>query len=88
LPDAVSLGKYYVWEGCTSALNEVLLQEGKERNGLEEGKTQEGLSHVCSAVVKRMIIMVVHVCNPSTQEAEAGGSQVQSQPGLQNEILS
>jgi hypothetical protein len=26
--------------------------------------------------------MVVLACNPSTQEAEAGGSGVQSQPGL------
>ncbi|EDM00386.1 rCG63389 [Rattus norvegicus] len=30
--------------------------------------------------------MVAHTCNPSnrTQEAEAGGSQVQGQPGLQS----
>jgi hypothetical protein len=26
--------------------------------------------------------VVVYVCNASNQEAEAGGSQVQSQPGL------
>jgi hypothetical protein len=26
--------------------------------------------------------MVVHTCNPSTLEAEAGGLQVQGQPGL------
>jgi hypothetical protein len=32
--------------------------------------------------------MVVHTCNLSTQEAEAGGSQVQDQPGLLGKILS
>jgi hypothetical protein len=32
--------------------------------------------------------MVVHVCNPCTQETEAGGSQVQDQPGLHTGILS
>jgi hypothetical protein len=39
--------------------------------------------------------MVMHVCNPSTQEAEAGGlritsqsEQVQWQPGLDSETLS
>jgi hypothetical protein len=31
---------------------------------------------------------VVHACNPSTGDAEAGGSGVQGQPGLNNEILS
>jgi hypothetical protein len=31
--------------------------------------------------------MVVHTYNPSTWEAEAGGSRVQGQPGLHNEIL-
>jgi hypothetical protein len=30
---------------------------------------------------------VVHICNPSTWEAEAGGSQIGSQPGLHSEIL-
>jgi hypothetical protein len=29
--------------------------------------------------------MVVHTCNPSAQEAEAGGSRVQGQPGLHSE---
>jgi hypothetical protein len=29
----------------------------------------------------------MHTCNPGTREAEAGGSQVPGQPGL-NEILS
>jgi hypothetical protein len=29
--------------------------------------------------------MVVHACDPSTQEAEAGGLQVQGQPELQTE---
>jgi hypothetical protein len=32
--------------------------------------------------------MVAHVCNLSTQEAEAGWLQVPGQPGLQSEILS
>jgi hypothetical protein len=32
--------------------------------------------------------MVAHTCNPSTEEAEAKGSQVQSQSGLQRETLS
>jgi hypothetical protein len=32
--------------------------------------------------------MVVHTCNLSIQEAEAGGSWVQGQPGLHNEPLS
>jgi hypothetical protein len=31
--------------------------------------------------------MVVHSCNLSTQEAEAGGSQVQSQPGIHRETV-
>jgi hypothetical protein len=29
--------------------------------------------------------MVVHNCNPSTQEAEAGGSQIRGQPGPYSE---
>jgi hypothetical protein len=32
--------------------------------------------------------MVMQTCNPSTQEAETGGSWVQGQPGLYNETLS
>jgi hypothetical protein len=32
--------------------------------------------------------MVVHTCNPSTREAEVGGSRVQSQPGLHRKSLS
>jgi hypothetical protein len=32
--------------------------------------------------------MVVRVCNPSTWVTEAGGSQVQGQPGVHNETLS
>jgi hypothetical protein len=36
----------------------------------------------------RKPIMVIHVCNPSSQEAEAGGSQVLALPGLHDEILS
>jgi hypothetical protein len=32
--------------------------------------------------------VVVHTYNPSTQEVEAGGSQVQSQPGLYSKTLS
>jgi hypothetical protein len=30
---------------------------------------------------------VVHICNPSIQEAEARRSQVQGQPGLHREML-
>jgi hypothetical protein len=32
--------------------------------------------------------MVIQVCNPRTQEAEAGGLQVPDQPGLDSENLS
>jgi hypothetical protein len=32
--------------------------------------------------------MVMHFCNPSTQEAEAGGSWLQSQPEVQSDTLS
>jgi hypothetical protein len=32
--------------------------------------------------------MVVHTCNPSTQEAKAGGSGVQYQPRIPIKILS
>jgi hypothetical protein len=32
--------------------------------------------------------VVVHTYNPSTREAEAGGSQVQDQHGLHSETLS
>lgn len=32
--------------------------------------------------------MVVHVCTPSTQVAEAGSPDIQDQPGLQGETLS
>jgi hypothetical protein len=32
--------------------------------------------------------MVVHTCNPSTQEVEAGGWCFQDLPGLQRETLS
>jgi hypothetical protein len=31
--------------------------------------------------------VVTHTYNPHTWEAEAGGSEVQSQPGLHSEIL-
>jgi hypothetical protein len=31
--------------------------------------------------------MVVHTCNSSTQEAEAGKSQVQGPPGLHSKTL-
>jgi hypothetical protein len=32
--------------------------------------------------------MVLHICNPSTCEAEAGGLKVQSQYGVHSETLS
>jgi hypothetical protein len=32
--------------------------------------------------------MVMHTCNPSTQENKARGSQVWSQPGLHSKTLS
>jgi hypothetical protein len=32
--------------------------------------------------------MMGHTCNPSTEEAEAGGSQVRGQSGLQSKTLS
>jgi hypothetical protein len=32
--------------------------------------------------------VMVHACNPSTQEAEAGESPIQGQPGLQSKTLS
>jgi hypothetical protein len=32
--------------------------------------------------------MVVHICNPSTQETEAGGVKVQGQSGLHSETFS
>jgi hypothetical protein len=32
--------------------------------------------------------IVAHICNLSTQEAEAGKSQVQGQPGINSKILS
>jgi hypothetical protein len=32
--------------------------------------------------------MVVHTCNPSTEEVEAGGSSVLDQPELHSETLS
>jgi hypothetical protein len=31
--------------------------------------------------------MVMHICNPRTGEAEAGGSWVPGQPGLHSETL-
>jgi hypothetical protein len=35
-----------------------------------------------------MTDVVIHACNPSTQEAKAGGSWVPSQPRLHSETLS
>jgi 3'-phosphoadenosine 5'-phosphosulfate sulfotransferase (PAPS reductase)/FAD synthetase len=32
--------------------------------------------------------MAVHICNPSTQNAESGGLEIQSQPGLHSDRLS
>jgi hypothetical protein len=32
--------------------------------------------------------IVVHICNPSTQEAKAGGAQVRDYPGVLIENLS
>jgi hypothetical protein len=32
--------------------------------------------------------MVAYICNPNTQEAEAGGYQVQGQPGLHSTVSS
>jgi hypothetical protein len=42
----------------------------------------------CKVKLQRTPLMVKHTCNSSTQKAEAGGSQVQSQPGLHSETLS
>jgi hypothetical protein len=37
---------------------------------------------------KKVLTMVVHTCNPSTLDTEAGGFQVQSQSGVLSETLS
>jgi hypothetical protein len=37
---------------------------------------------------QKVLGVVVHICNPSTQEAEAGGLQIQEQPGLPSEAFS
>jgi hypothetical protein len=39
------------------------------------------------ALKKKFAGQVAHTCNPSTPEAEAGGSQVLGQPGLHQETL-
>jgi hypothetical protein len=39
-------------------------------------------------IIKRSLDMMIHTNNPSTWEAEAGVSEVQSQPGLQDKTLS
>jgi hypothetical protein len=33
-----------------------------------------------------MLYIVVHVCNPSSWEAEVGASQVQGQPGFHSKL--
>jgi hypothetical protein len=33
-------------------------------------------------ILFHQLVLVVHACNPSTQEVEAGGSRVSGQPGL------
>jgi hypothetical protein len=37
---------------------------------------------------KMLVVLMAHIYNPNIQEAEAGGSQVQGQPGLHGETLS
>jgi hypothetical protein len=39
-------------------------------------------------MAKDILYEAVYACNPSTQEIEAGGSQVQGQPGLHHKTLS
>jgi hypothetical protein len=38
--------------------------------------------------MKSFLAGCVHVCDPSTREAEAGRSQLQGQPGLHSKTLS
>jgi hypothetical protein len=40
------------------------------------------------SLLKFQLVVGAHACHPSTQEAEAGGSRVQGQPGLHSETLS
>jgi hypothetical protein len=41
----------------------------------------------CFKVLCLKLVMVVHACNPSTQEAEARGLRAQGQPGLYSKSL-
>jgi hypothetical protein len=50
---------------------------------------EKGMLHVFSAkIISTKLGMVAPTCNPSTQEAEAGGLPVPSQPGLRSKTLS
>ena len=51
------------------------------------GKSNEDLGEVCEKCDGEPGV-VAHACNPSTREAEVGGSQVRGQPGLGSETLS
>jgi hypothetical protein len=53
----------------------------------------EGHMTICKDVLKHNIKnqkqgVVVHFCNPSTQDAKAGGFKVQGQPRLHSKSLS
>jgi hypothetical protein len=54
------------------------------------GKTIVGFLQLLQILLKNIISQgwQCTTCNPSTGETEAGGSQVQGQPGLQNKMLS
>jgi hypothetical protein len=44
----------------------------------------------CTYTIQKLVtllVVMVHTCNSSTQEAEAGRTQVQGQPGLHGEAL-
>jgi hypothetical protein len=51
-------------------------EEGRRGGGENEEEKREN----------NKLGVVEHTCNPSTQETEVGGSQVQIQPGLHNKL--
>jgi hypothetical protein len=61
-----------------NSLNEVNSRKNMIKERISEFKEYNTNYTICSG-------MVVHTCNPSTQEAEARGLRHQDQPGLHGE---
>jgi hypothetical protein len=62
--------------------------QSKQKEGNLTDSAEINESNMISLKRSNKLSVVLHTCNSSTWEVEAGGLTVQGQPGLHNEILS